>query len=577
MIFALLFMLATGWANVTPPFLIANFAGPTALTATCSDANLNACGAGSALRVPVIIGKNASAISVVNSTYTCTSMKADYLDPDGVTWDLGGVFTNTSGTTATSQSFTASSASTTFTLAPPSGTTTAFQIRCALGVTGSSTVTGQNNLETISVTADPLTGYAYAAAGNVTNGCGSNGLPACYGTGVWQSQDCGASWHQQSTGTNASALATGDPWSMRIASSGTTIFIANGYGAPASLFRSTDSGVNFTDVHPDVVSGTSVTGGTVFVQAIAMDPTDSTHVAVSFHVDCVTPHNPVCFTVTTDSGATWSVIEGPPALTDWIEAASLTICGSGCFMYTGSAAFVTTNSGSTWTNVINLNIFGSYAGGAWTTGAGNHYLGINNSGVWTSSSWASGWGLLANSPGNSTVIIDDGTTMFTSFAGDTGGTPQFEVALSSLGSTWTHDSAAIPKGAYEYAVDPVHNVVYGAFFIGGVWRYTSGSTSGCPAPAISGFTATPGTIVSGGSTQLVWTIPAASSSSIDHSVGSVLATSGSVVVTGIGSDTTYTLSSTNINGTSTASTTVHIGTPAQLPAGLKPIKRQKGL
>lgn len=75
------------------------------------------------------------------------------------------------------------------------------------------------------------------------------------------------------------------------------------------------------------------------------------------------------------------------------------------------------------------------------------------------------------------------------------------------------------------------------------------------APAISSFTATPGSITAGQSSVLAWSVSNASSTSIDNGVGAVTGTSVTVSPT---VTTTYTLSAVNPAGTSTAHATVTV-------------------
>ena len=82
-----------------------------------------------------------------------------------------------------------------------------------------------------------------------------------------------------------------------------------------------------------------------------------------------------------------------------------------------------------------------------------------------------------------------------------------------------------------------------------------------PLPVVSSFTATPPSIVSGGSATLAWTVSGATSLSIDHGVGTVTGTSISVAPT---VTTTYTLTATNAGGPATSTATVTV-TPFPVP------------
>src|SRR5262249_41509183 len=85
------------------------------------------------------------------------------------------------------------------------------------------------------------------------------------------------------------------------------------------------------------------------------------------------------------------------------------------------------------------------------------------------------------------------------------------------------------------------------------------SSTGVPAPAITGFTATPSTITAGESATLYWGSLNASSVSIDNGVGSRPA-SGSVTVSP-SLTTAYKLTASGPGGNSAASVTVMVAPP----------------
>jgi len=76
-------------------------------------------------------------------------------------------------------------------------------------------------------------------------------------------------------------------------------------------------------------------------------------------------------------------------------------------------------------------------------------------------------------------------------------------------------------------------------------------------PVISSFSASPSTIVAGGSATLSWTVANATSLSIDQGVGTVTGASVSVTPSGTGK-ITYTLTASNSSGTTTAKTAVTV-------------------
>jgi hypothetical protein len=81
-------------------------------------------------------------------------------------------------------------------------------------------------------------------------------------------------------------------------------------------------------------------------------------------------------------------------------------------------------------------------------------------------------------------------------------------------------------------------------------------------PTINSFTASPGSVVSGGSTTLSWAVNGATSLSISPGVGVVTGASKDVSPT---ATTTYTLTATNPGGSVTKTVTVTVTAPAPLP------------
>src|SRR3989344_4252406 len=76
-------------------------------------------------------------------------------------------------------------------------------------------------------------------------------------------------------------------------------------------------------------------------------------------------------------------------------------------------------------------------------------------------------------------------------------------------------------------------------------------------PSISSFVATPSNILPGGRSVLSWSVVNASSTSLNHGIGTVSSTS---IPVSPSITTTYTLSAINPNNTVTASATVTVGT-----------------
>lgn len=354
------------------------------------------------------------------------------------------------------------------------------------------------NMETLAVVVDPSDGSVYAAAGNKTNG--GNG-----GTGVYKSTDCGATFTLVSTGTNSDKLASGDPWAMLVAPDHPgTLYINNGYGNDPTIFRSTNGGVDWTELNPDPPH---VTGsGAPFVQAIAMDPHDSAHLAVTFHTNCGSPYNAWCFSESSDSGATWHMFNGPVSvpgftISGWTEASSISILGASAYLVLSPAGVhYTGDGGATWTLVLAYIDSTSYAGSTHILPDGTLYIGNSEGPIYQSASapghdppfaiyqapslpvpmprlpFDSGLSpavtALQGAP-TVTQIIDDGVNLFASNCYPQGSS--FYRSTLANPTVWTQmpDSICangVCRGSNEMAYDSAHHVAYSANWAAGLWR-----------------------------------------------------------------------------------------------------------
>jgi hypothetical protein len=82
------------------------------------------------------------------------------------------------------------------------------------------------------------------------------------------------------------------------------------------------------------------------------------------------------------------------------------------------------------------------------------------------------WYKIAGAPRTS-VVIDDGVNLIVSNTWDYGGQPFYITQLSNP-TVWTHmPSPSIGRGAYQFAYDKSHHIVYAACMGAGLWRLVS--------------------------------------------------------------------------------------------------------
>jgi hypothetical protein len=352
------------------------------------------------------------------------------------------------------------------------------------------------NLETLAVAVNPQDETVYAAAGNVTNGgaCPQGSTCPSMGTGIYKSSDCGATWTPITTttpGTDSANLLTGDPWALLIDPvEPSVMYMDNGYGNNPTIYKSTNGGVDWKALNPDPakVVGTPYP----FVQAIAIDPFNHSHLAVTFHENCAAPYHGLCLSESDDGGNTWKEFNGPPPIQGWQEGASVNIIGPTHYIFVGPGGiWYTGDTGAQWTELATQSITASYAGATHIASDGTLYVGGGSDVLFSPPApnmvppFAIGKGtpslsVLPQSPGV-TFIVDDGVNLFAS-PGYGSSAQEFFTAPVSAPSSWKQmpDSICGPtigsytgqncRGANEMAYDGIHHVVYSANWHSGLWR-----------------------------------------------------------------------------------------------------------
>jgi hypothetical protein len=349
------------------------------------------------------------------------------------------------------------------------------------------------NMETLAVAVNPQDETVYAAAGNVTNGqaCPMGSTCPSGSTGLYKSSDCGATWMPITStkpGSDSANLLTGDPWALLIdPMTPSVMYMDNGYGNSPTIYKSTNGGVDWIGLNPDPAK--AVGTPYPFVQAIAMDPFNHVHLAVTFHATCAGPYNGFCLSESDDGGVTWKEFNGPSAIHGWQEGSSINILGPTHYLLIGPGGiWYTGDTGGSWTQVATQSVTASYAGGTHIAPDGTLYVG-GGSNVLVSAPaphsvppFAIGAGtaslsMLSHSPGV-TFLVDDGVSLFASPSYGYDAQEFFTAPLSNP-SSWTKMPDSICgsmvggpacRGANEMAYDDVHHVVYAANWHAGLWR-----------------------------------------------------------------------------------------------------------
>ncbi len=314
--------------------------------------------------------------------------------------------------------------------------------------------------------------------------------------GIWKSSDCGASWTKLNTtgtltgpgvaaGATAALLDQGRQWTMVMdPSNSSVIYTVAGYGQ-GGVFRSIDGGTDWVQILPQTILDVTGAG---FIEKIAMDPTDHTHLLVSFHTPCTGTPLPGA---TTDSMGNWGCLaESTNAGADWTLTTGIPWAGfdgPGQTMVGPKIWFYATNSSQAESGGRRRAACRSAAPrrGRWSIAAtfnGSVYIASN--GIFYCGNVQSSDGINwvpADTPNiesfnGSTPMIDDGKTMFvgSSTLPAAGGTSYFWSApLATSPLSYTLMPAPTPPmdtGVAYVAYDSARHILYASNMWGGFWR-----------------------------------------------------------------------------------------------------------
>jgi hypothetical protein len=315
---------------------------------------------------------------------------------------------------------------------------------------------GSNNSGVPNVVANPLSpGEIYIST---------------YQQGIYKSSDCGATWAKANTGNNASAIDSGTAWLFVIDPVTPQVLYADTFGGnPYTLYKTTNGGTDWDPLWPagGVVAQASEGG---IPELMAIDPTNHEHIITTIHANCVAPHPPLCFAESDDGGANWRIADGPTG-SEWVEGAAPIVLGPKTFLLgsTWVALSLTTDDGQSWRTV-------SPSGGLQMIQANGWYYTSEQNGIQRSRDLTTWTSLTSGVGGEITYgLATDGTTLFVAsrsqvYPGSYAQSP------ASDGSNWSKMPTPSPlvnptsDGAYSFAIDTVHHILYSANQGSGLFR-----------------------------------------------------------------------------------------------------------
>jgi hypothetical protein len=286
-----------------------------------------------------------------------------------------------------------------------------------------------------------------------------------YGSGIWKTTDCGATWKKVNTGRNGDKLDAGSVWSSALDPvDPQALYALSGYGA-SGLWKSTNGGVDWDDV---LTPGLGMPG---FVARVVLDPTNHKHVFINFHDNCTAGHSPVCFGESTDGGTTWKVIDFPTQIkSGWGEGTFLLPIDATHWLYENWEIYYTADAGRSWGPAFGSGV----QGGFFKVGA--DYFVPSGYGVLKSTNGGASWSPIADSGYALDAITGDGSRLFALRGFSPPDNANF-IWSAPYDDTSKWSTLARPgspdkfsAGGTDLAYDAAHHVLYIAAQAAGLWR-----------------------------------------------------------------------------------------------------------
>jgi hypothetical protein len=293
--------------------------------------------------------------------------------------------------------------------------------------------------------------------------------------GVWKSTDCGATFKKIATGSNGPDVNRGMNWTLAVdPQEPETVYTNSGYGSNG-LFKSTDGGVNWTDIwsgksQPELGKAFMYN----FANVIAIDPENHQHILLTFHEACLAPHTSTCIVESKDGGTSWEIHDGKAGWNGG-EGQVIFFLDSSTTWLWGSQTngfWRTPDSGTTWEEIPKMTTSHLQGSQILRTKAGGFYA-AGADGIWRSPDGkASSWQIVPDTGPILGGLVSTGTTMFAStcYFGNFCDTPRYLKSAETDGTTW--QPMTIPKMSMggNLGYDPGHKLLYSSNLDAGLWR-----------------------------------------------------------------------------------------------------------
>ncbi|HEX2874405.1 MAG TPA: hypothetical protein VHP33_24290 [Polyangiaceae bacterium] len=293
--------------------------------------------------------------------------------------------------------------------------------------------------------------------------------------GLWKTTDCGATWNVIATGKNAEEVNTGMNWTLFIDPVDPNILYTNsGYGSNG-LFKSTDGGVNWTDIwsresQPELAKAFTYN----FANVVAIDPFDHLHVLLTFHEPCLAPHPDTCIVETNDGGSTWRILDGEPSWNGsegqvifFMESSDAWLWGS-----QNSGFWRSEDAGKSWTEIKDMTTSHLQSSQLLRTKAGAFYMAAAD-GIWTSSDGkVPNWKLIPDTGPIVGGLVSDGTNMYAStcYFPDFCDDARYLTSPETDGQTWTEMKHPKMSQGGNLGIDKAHKLLFSSNLDAGLWR-----------------------------------------------------------------------------------------------------------